>query len=1183
MVVGCRWQVRRVARQWRPGRWPRQGCWWHQSTQVHQSLAVGPATDPWKNQPSSSTLEPISQRATAAGEAQTRTDPARNRAPQRSDAEPVPDDEHDVVKLDNHAREPQIVESARTGEGAEPKGTRWDPLERYKFRAHSSPDYGTEGEGMGPSRLRAINGSAGPVNTLASPLYSSNVYFVNDSPPPKRQKPDGSRVHRTLTSPYFSTPKPAAHKDVLDLTRSISRDDQYDLESDPSTGKSTSDAPPNVSELRNARQTADSHLGRMRRKRRVSCRPDNIAGALTPKVSGLAAKTPGRGSRSDAVGSPDALANDEKPPPAEIVSDVQSKRMLYLCHSESIGPPIKRAKQTQPPRESIETSEDELTAEPGKTERKKKTNFSGLDQPRQQVKARGDIQPTMFGDLRQLLEPSPPTYPGMVLKMAACGKNLYESGQGRHQVILCPESTNSFKLVPTTTSGELLLQLAWLNIDTKAAFRVQHAATSSPCVVVSRSKTVNFEGKLALEFNNPQSASRLVSMIDGDKAEEKPKAEVEAIVHKAVQDATSYSAANARAREDARQQLAENKHAETPWVANRTTVAVVGEKGSRSKILLNELPRSARTDGAHPVDLSGDTEMPLRCHAPDTRRTRRSLPSPIRREPSPDRWTTKHPDWRKRWQRSLIFPVTGKNRATVDDEDIPRLDEGEFLNDNLISFYLRYLQAKLENERPELLEKVYIFSSFFFEKLRSTKGKINYDGVKAWTAKFDLFSYDYIMVPVNEHAHWYLVIICNVQNALNGVSAIEDEDVVDVSSEHRDVEILSSPPSTSTRRMPATSPGTQIKTSPTGSGAQKFDRRHPRIVTLDSLDSPHSPTCKALREYLVEEAKNKKGVDLALIPNGMTAKKIPHQNNFCDCGVFVLGYTEEFLRDPDEVARKLLHKESPEWDIQPSELRNKVRSLLFDLQKEQQDRLEKEKENREKEEKRKAAAKTNAGKNEQLQSSRLAEASSTSPKASPEEGDSAAENVKASSASGGGSREQHQGTGSREGSPMQQDRSPERNPQARDGEDLELVSSLNTESTTNTSTPNEVFDSACSSPDGKLPQAADQAVGKLTNDNRPNAVRESVSVDADELHFVRTLPSSSSDASTDNEASKTRELLVKTGKEAMPPPERATARQKTKRHGHFPSSTRHLISIESSPPKGKGASYDGIDRTVDLT
>ncbi|UKZ57684.1 hypothetical protein TrVGV298_011544 [Trichoderma virens] len=68
----------------------------------------------------------------------------------------------------------------------------------------------------------------------------------------------------------------------------------------------------------------------------------------------------------------------------------------------------------------------------------------------------------------------------------------------------------------------------------------------------------------------------------------------------------------------------------------------------------------------------------------------------------------------------------------------------------------------------------------------------------------------------------------------------------------------------------------------------------------------------------------------------MTARGIPEQNNFCDCGVFILGYMQEFLANPDEAARKLLMKEELGWDIRPSELRNRIRGLLFDLQGEQQ-------------------------------------------------------------------------------------------------------------------------------------------------------------------------------------------------------------------------------------------------------
>lgn len=404
---------------------------------------------------------------------------------------------------------------------------------------------------------------------------------------------------------------------------------------------------------------------------------------------------------------------------------------------------------------------------------------------------------------------------------------------------------------------------------------------------------------------------------------------------------------------------------QSPPANASSSLETKGRQPKKEK-LTEIMRRSAHGPKLLQLDLTREPEsLPGRTLGLGTRSTRRSSPIPQPREPSPDRWTCQNPDWGTCWQRSLVFPPTGKNRATVDKDDIPRLDEGEFLNDNLISFYLRYLQVRLEEQRPDLLNKVYFFSSFFFEKLRSTKPRLNYEGVKAWTAKVDLLSYDYIVVPVNENAHWYLAIICNAPNALNGIP--EDDDVEEV--EVVDIEAASFSPKVAAveRHMSSVSLGDPDvvpplptesvdgigKSSPTNvsrgktlaasrtTGQQRFgavsknDARHPRIMTLDSLGNAHSATSKCLKEYLLAEALDKKKVELKVTPAGLSAKGIPQQNNYCDCGVFVLGYIEEFLKNPDEAARKLLQRENTEWDIKPSELRAKIRDLVFKLEKEQ--------------------------------------------------------------------------------------------------------------------------------------------------------------------------------------------------------------------------------------------------------
>ena len=359
----------------------------------------------------------------------------------------------------------------------------------------------------------------------------------------------------------------------------------------------------------------------------------------------------------------------------------------------------------------------------------------------------------------------------------------------------------------------------------------------------------------------------------------------------------------------------------------------------------------------------------------ETRRTRRLSPlyqlQQQEPSPAPNRWSVLTPNWEKDWKTSLVYPATGKNRTTVDKDDIPRLDEAEFLNDNLINFYFRYLQIMKGIENPDALKNVYFFSTFFYEKLRSNRGKLNYDGVKSWTAKIDLLSYKYIIVPVNENAHWYLAIIYNAprllspdkgvdgpkENGANDIESLDTRSSPELATVERDISFISLEdepvkPRTRSERIleasessPATVTASQSQDAPAKSQARKSttgDLDAPRIITLDSLGSPHSPTCRYLREYLTQEAESKKNIKLTVLPAGMTGKNIPEQNNYCDCGVFILGYVEEFLKDPDEAIRKLLQKEDLGWKIDPVVTRINVRNLLFRLQKEQQDRLDEE-------------------------------------------------------------------------------------------------------------------------------------------------------------------------------------------------------------------------------------------------
>lgn len=312
-------------------------------------------------------------------------------------------------------------------------------------------------------------------------------------------------------------------------------------------------------------------------------------------------------------------------------------------------------------------------------------------------------------------------------------------------------------------------------------------------------------------------------------------------------------------------------------------------------------------------------------------RTRRSA-KPVERPSSPVlvKWTKVNPNWADNYKIPLIY-----ERTTVNRVDIERLDEGEFLNDEIISFYAKYLHKELEEQDEQMAKKVYIFNSFFWEKLRA-KG---YEGVKSWTAKIDLLSFDYIVVPINQNAHWYLAVICNPGALLprDDLTLDEDEPTVierkaaDVAEESKVSQLeelgvidLENKPENGARK-------TKAKRGP---GPRKYDPKDPRVITLDSLDGNHSNVATALKHYLKAEIRQRKGIDIDVpTPFGMAAKDIPFQTNFTDCGVYLLGYLEQFMTNPCEFTTHILQHQGRVWDVNAPALRNKIRDLIFGLHK----------------------------------------------------------------------------------------------------------------------------------------------------------------------------------------------------------------------------------------------------------
>jgi len=332
------------------------------------------------------------------------------------------------------------------------------------------------------------------------------------------------------------------------------------------------------------------------------------------------------------------------------------------------------------------------------------------------------------------------------------------------------------------------------------------------------------------------------------------------------------------------------------------------------------------------------------------------------------------------WKTALMYPPHGKKRATVEFDDLRRLDDDEFLNDSLVSLFLRYLEHHMERGNNKVWQKMYFFNSYFYDTLtKGANGKkgFNYEAVSKWTRNVDLFSRDFVVVPVNENFHWFVAIICNLpyfkrkpkeEGDTDGHGDGDDNDddndePVDVSGTslqqpaeetQRSFAELSLSDADNERHTSGDLPPTPVADKPSTSPKKKAGRRKhvrrslpkydidkPVIITLDSLGSARSATCAVLKQYIVQEAKNKRCMDIdAGELRGMTAKEIPTQSNFSDCGLYLCMYLEQFATDPYSFARRILQREEniQRWPrkIHSHELRSRLREMILELHRKQE-------------------------------------------------------------------------------------------------------------------------------------------------------------------------------------------------------------------------------------------------------
>ncbi|XP_016366800.1 sentrin-specific protease 6-like isoform X2 [Sinocyclocheilus rhinocerous] len=346
----------------------------------------------------------------------------------------------------------------------------------------------------------------------------------------------------------------------------------------------------------------------------------------------------------------------------------------------------------------------------------------------------------------------------------------------------------------------------------------------------------------------------------------------------------------------------------------------------------------------------------------------------------------------------LVYPPPpAKGGISVTNEDLHCLNDGEFLNDVIIDFYLKYLF--LEKLKKEDAVRSHVFSSFFYKRLNQRERrnavdtsnlpiqKRKHNRVKTWTRHVDLFQKDFIFVPINESAHWYLAIICfpGLEKA-----HVEPNPLYQPQTQAHSTAVSSSPAAdggsdelddvrsaADVNRQPQYTDGLHriiecygtddSHPSDDQSSCQdecseddslvddcgSFDKaewtskpticKQPCILIMDSLRGPtRSTVVKTLREYLEVEWEVKKGSQRSFGKDMMkgSSPRVPQQDNFSDCGVYVLQYVESFFESP--LPSFHLPMNLLDWFPQQrmKTKRDEIKELILKLQTQQQLNLE---------------------------------------------------------------------------------------------------------------------------------------------------------------------------------------------------------------------------------------------------
>lgn len=245
-------------------------------------------------------------------------------------------------------------------------------------------------------------------------------------------------------------------------------------------------------------------------------------------------------------------------------------------------------------------------------------------------------------------------------------------------------------------------------------------------------------------------------------------------------------------------------------------------------------------------------------------------------------------------------PVKYSNSHGVNPSSLRTLEPRRMLNDDIIEFYLNYLTSRI---KPEDRKRMHLFSTFFYSKLvhahkldDSSESAFTQTCVR-WDKGVEIFKKDFLVIPVCQHLHWSLVIVCFPKNVES--TDTDDEIIIDCQR-------------------------------------HKFDASC--ILIFDSLRHKRlSKFAYPIRKFLaIRWSQENPGAKEKHFTNPACLKEynalVPMQRNSYDCGIHLLCTFEKFLQSPVNTSFEIRegYDLANQWNFDTKAKRDEIRRLIED-------------------------------------------------------------------------------------------------------------------------------------------------------------------------------------------------------------------------------------------------------------